>query len=128
MPGDRNSILCSHCVSFTFVCGHCRLLLKNFCILCPVLNRLLGVHSQALTLQRKFKFHKDSKDIRCFSGGPGKIGEAHLHLVTSLAKQFVTKFKFCSCLHSFQECFIWQTKSRIYVRLKEYKLSVINIS
>jgi len=28
MPGDRNS---THCVSFTFAWGYCRLLLKNFC-------------------------------------------------------------------------------------------------
>jgi len=37
-------------------------------------------------------------------------GEAHPHLVASLVQPFVIKFK----LHSFQECFSWQTKSRIY--------------
>jgi len=34
--------LCSHCVSFTFAWGYYRLLLKNFCILCSVLNRWWG--------------------------------------------------------------------------------------
>ena len=39
MPGDRNSTLCSHCVSFTFAWCYCRLLFENFCILCSMLNR-----------------------------------------------------------------------------------------
>ena len=39
MPSDRNIMLvCSHCVSFMFAWGYCRLLFKHFCILCSVLN------------------------------------------------------------------------------------------
>jgi len=63
---------------------YCRLLFKNFCILCSVLP-LLGIHSQALTLQGKFEFHKGLKVIRCCLGVPGKSGKAHQHLVASLA-------------------------------------------
>jgi len=37
MPGDRNSTLCSQCVSFMFAWGCCILLFKNFCILCSLL-------------------------------------------------------------------------------------------
>jgi len=53
-------------------------------------------------------------------GSPGKSGEALPHLVASLAQSFVMKFKLHCCLHSFQECFSWQTKSRVqYLRLKQ---------
>jgi len=41
MPGDRNSMLYSHCVSFTL--GYYKLLFKNFCILCSVFNRCLDL-------------------------------------------------------------------------------------
>jgi len=50
---------------------------------------LLGFHSQALKLQGKFEFHKGLKVIRCYVGSPGKSGEAHPHLVASLAQIFV---------------------------------------
>jgi len=75
---------------------------------------LLGFYSQALMLQRKFKFHEGLKIIRCCLGSPGKNGKAHPHLVASLAQPFVTKFKLHFCLHSFQECFSWKTKPSIY--------------
>ena len=42
MPSERNSILCSHYVSFVFAWGYGRLLFKSFCILCSVLNRYWG--------------------------------------------------------------------------------------
>ena len=47
---------------------------------------LLGFHSQALTLQGKFEFHKGVKVIRCCLGSPGKSGESHPHLLASLAQ------------------------------------------
>jgi len=50
---------------------------------------LLGFHSQALTLQGKFGFHKSFKVIRWCLGIPGKNGEAHQHLVASLAQLFI---------------------------------------
>jgi len=54
------------------------------------------------------------KVIRCCVGSPGKSGETHPQLVASLAQIFVLKLKLNSYLHSFQEYFSWQTKSRIY--------------
>ena len=36
---QQHRLLWSHCVSFTFAWGYCRLLFKNFCILCSVPNR-----------------------------------------------------------------------------------------
>jgi len=39
LPRDRNSILCWHCVSFTFAWVYCRLLFNSFCILCSVPTR-----------------------------------------------------------------------------------------
>jgi len=40
---SRNSIVCSHCVSFAFAWSYCyRLLFESFCILCSVLNRCWG--------------------------------------------------------------------------------------
>jgi len=77
-------------------------------------EQLLGFHSQAPTLQGKFEFHKGLKVIKCCLGSPGKSGEFHQHLLASLAQLIVIKFKLHSCLHSFQEYFSWQTKSRIY--------------
>jgi len=77
----------------------------------------LGFHSQALTLQEKFEFHKSPKVIRCCLcclGSPGKSGEAHTHLVVNLAQPFLIKFKLHSCPHSFHKFFSWQTKSRIH--------------
>ena len=73
-----------------------------------------GVLSQALTVQGKFDFHKGLKVIRRFLGIAGESGEAHTHLVPSLSQPFVRKFSLHFCLHSFQECFTWQTKSCIY--------------
>jgi len=70
---------------------------------------LLEFHSQSLTSQGKFEFHKDLKVIRCCLGSPSNSGEAHPEVVASLTQPFVIKLK----LHSFQECFSWQTKSRI---------------
>jgi len=64
---------------------------------------LLGFHSQALTLQGKFEFHKSLKVIRCWLGSPNKSGYAHPHLVASVAQPFVIELK----LHSFQEYFSW---------------------
>jgi len=58
---------------------------------------LLGFHSQALTLQGKFEMHKSLKVIRCGLGSPGKSGEAHPHLVASLAQPFVIKLRLHSC-------------------------------
>ena len=54
---------------------------------------LLGFYSQALTLQGKFEFHKSLKVIRRCLGSPGKSGEAHPHLVATLAQPFVIKLK-----------------------------------
>jgi len=61
-----------------------------------------GFHSQALTLQGKFEFHKSLKVIRCCLGSPGKSGEAHLHLVASLAQPFAIKLKLYSCCIPFK--------------------------
>jgi len=72
------------------------------------------LHSQALKLQGKCEFHKGLKVIGCCLGSFGKTGKAHPHLDASLAHLFVVKFKLHSCLHSFQEYFSWQTKSRNY--------------
>jgi len=56
-------------------------------------------------------------------GSPGKSGVAHPHLVASLTKQFVRKFKLHFFPHSFLfkisfkhllSCCSWQTNSRIY--------------
>jgi len=77
------------------------LLFRNFCIVCSVLP-LLDFHSQALTLQGKFEFHKSLKAIRCCSGSPGKSGEAHTHPVASLVQPFVIKLKLRSCCISFK--------------------------
>jgi len=53
---------------------------------------LLGFHSQALTLQGKFEFHKGFEVIwYCLGGIPGKSGEAHQHLVASLAQPLLIK-------------------------------------
>jgi len=90
--------------------GYC-LRIFAFCVQC--LNHCWGFHNQALLLQGQFEFHKGLKVIRCCFGSPGKSGEAHQHLVVSLGQSFVVKFKLHSCLHSFQECFSWQTKFRI---------------
>jgi len=54
---------------------------------------LLGFYSQALTLQGKFELHKSLKVIRRCLGSPGKSGEAHPHLVATLAQPFVIKLK-----------------------------------
>jgi len=102
-----------NCISFKFAWDYCRLLFKNFCILCSVLT-LLGFLSQALTLQGKFEFHKCLNVTMCCLDIPGERGEAHPHLVPSLAQPFAIKLKLHSCLHSFRECFSWQMKSRIY--------------
>jgi len=48
MPGDRNGMLCSHCVGFTFAWGYCiAYYYKIFCILCSVPNRCRGFTAQA---------------------------------------------------------------------------------
>ena len=45
----------------------------------------LRFHSQALTLQGKFEFHKRLKVTQCCLDSLGKSGEAHPRLVASLA-------------------------------------------
>jgi len=53
MSGDRNSIVCSHCVSFAFSWGYCRLLrVFAFYVQC------LTIAGVSLNLQKKLKFHK----------------------------------------------------------------------
>jgi len=61
MPGDRNSILCSHCVNFTFTWGYCRLLFKSFCILCSVPYRCLSFTAKFSRCKGNSKFTRASK-------------------------------------------------------------------
>jgi len=61
MPGDRNSILCSHCVNFTFTWGYCRLLFKSFCILCSVPYRCLSFTTKFSRCKGNSKFTRASK-------------------------------------------------------------------
>jgi len=63
---------------------------------------LLVFHSRALTLQRKFEFSNGLKVIRCCLGSLGKSGEAHPHLVASLAQPFVIKLRLQSCCIPFK--------------------------
>ena len=69
-----------------------------------------GVSQPSFNVAREFEFRKNLKVIRCCLGSPSKSCDAHPHVLASLTQPFVIKFK----LHSFQECFSWQTKSRIY--------------
>ena len=112
MPGDRNSILRSPCISFTFFWGYCRLLrVFAFYVQCVT---VAGVSQPSSNVAKETQFHKGLKVIKCCLCSPGKSGEAHPHLVAGLTQPFVIKFNLHSCLHSFQECFSSQTKSRIY--------------
>jgi len=102
MPGDRNSILYvqSHCVSFTFARGYCRILFKHFCILYSVLNLNVAEASQPssnVAGEIQISQGPQSYQVLFRYCSPAKSGEAHPHLVTSLAQSFVLKLK----LHSF---------------------------
>jgi len=72
-----------------------------------------GISQSSSNVARKIEFHKGVKVIRCCLDTPNKCGETHPHLLASMAQPFIIKFKLQSCIHSFHECFSWQTKSRI---------------
>jgi len=105
MPGDRNSILCSHIVRFTFAWGYCiGYHLRHFKFYFSA-QPFPGFLSLVLNLQEKFEFHNGLKVIWCCLCTPGKSGEAHPHLVASLAQPFLIKFKLHCCLHFFKKYF-----------------------
>jgi len=108
MPGDRNSIayyvhtvLALRLPGVTV--GYCLKFLHFMFSAKP----LLGFQSQALTLQGKFEFHKSLKLIRCcLVASPQTCGEP--------GPAIRNKVKVSFLLDSFQGCFSWQTKPRIY--------------
>jgi len=101
MPGDRNSILSSHCVTFTFGWCYCGLLLRIFAFYVQCLT-VAGVSQPSSNVAREFELHKSFKLIRCCIGSPGKCGEAHPHLEVNLAQPIVRKLKLHSCCIRFK--------------------------
>jgi len=60
IPGDRNNILCTHCVSFTFAWGYCRLLLVlAFYVQCLT---VAGVSQPSSNVAREIRISQGPKN------------------------------------------------------------------